>query len=146
MGATKVEHPTKCNRYYDCSAYTGGDSSVYPAYLKECDYPDLFSTVSLRCQPHTTVSCGVRTETKRPCDYKLSCPDPPCATCQDNNFASCVGLPDGKNVFKTREGSPHYVTCQGERTAALQICGTDGLFYTEFSPTTRQCEVRVPLS
>ncbi|XP_071083907.1 uncharacterized protein [Haliotis cracherodii] len=146
MGAAKVEHPTKCNLYYDCSSYIGGDSYVFPDYLKECSYPDLFSTVNMRCQHHTTVSCWTRTETKRPCDYQFSCSEPPCATCQDNNFASCVGLPDGNNVFKTREGSPHYVICQGERTLALQICGTEGLFYKEFSPTTRQCESRSPLN
>ena len=53
-----------CAQYYNCSV----TNSMYGGHLQECKYPDLFSTVSRRCENFKTVPCDNRTEPQAPCE------------------------------------------------------------------------------
>jgi hypothetical protein len=53
-----------CAQYYNCSV----TNSQYGGHLQECKYPDLFSTVSRRCENFKTVPCDNRTEPQAPCE------------------------------------------------------------------------------
>jgi hypothetical protein len=58
-------HPSNCAQYYNCSDV----NSRYGRYLEECTYPDLFSSVTMRCQKFQTVSCDAKHEPKAPCMF-----------------------------------------------------------------------------
>ena len=49
-------------------------------------------------------------------------------------------MEDGANVYRTREGSPHFVNCRHQRTVEKKICPIDdkGLF-EQFSPELGKC-------
>lgn len=59
--AIKVDH-NNCAKYFNCS-----DNSTLTGHMKECKYPDLFSSTSLTCASFETVNCDTRTEPKAPC-------------------------------------------------------------------------------
>ncbi|KAK7490053.1 hypothetical protein BaRGS_00018753 [Batillaria attramentaria] len=133
----RLPHNADCHRYYDCGGYEymRGDAPIDSSqFLATCPYPMLFNVPSRRCQNFQTILCIGRFEAKTPCDYK----DTPC---DDPEHASCEGLSDGKNVFRTREGGPHYVICQRERTVEKRQCEVDeetGM-YKIFSPVSHSC-------
>ena len=53
-----------CAQYFNCSVR----NSQYGGHLQECSYPDLFSTVSMKCEDFKTVTCDNRTEPQAPCE------------------------------------------------------------------------------
>jgi hypothetical protein len=55
-----IQDPTNCAQYYNCS-----DPSRQ--YKKECTYPDLFSSVTQRCERFQMVGCRKRPEPQAPC-------------------------------------------------------------------------------
>lgn len=56
-----------CAEYIDCPVVTGG-TMMDP--VKECNYPDLFSKVTMACVNFTMVqSCDSRREPMAPCTY-----------------------------------------------------------------------------
>ena len=56
-------HPDSCAKYYDCSK----PGMTLQAKTEECLYPDLFSTVTGKCENFTTVQCDSRKEPQEPC-------------------------------------------------------------------------------
>ena len=52
-----------CAQYYNCSQ----NQTKYQHHVMECQYPDLFSTATLRCENFTVVSCNKRKEPQAPC-------------------------------------------------------------------------------
>lgn len=61
-----IADPFNCAQYYDCSKKS---SALGKPYLKECHYPDLFSSLTNTCEPFSKVtgSCGRRKEVQAPC-------------------------------------------------------------------------------
>ena len=59
--------------------------------------------------------------------------DVTCPKCPDR-LPTCVGLPDGDNLFIGREWKPDYAVCYKNRTIELKKC-TKGYFH----PTKRAC-------
>ena len=56
-------HPTNCAKYVNCSA----TDSIYGKFIQECTYPQLFSSISLRCEKFESVTCIPRNEPQAPC-------------------------------------------------------------------------------
>ena len=55
--------PDNCAHFYNCSE----KMSPLVSYKHECQYPDLFSTKTRRCENFTTVQCDKRKEPMAPC-------------------------------------------------------------------------------
>ena len=55
----KIPNMKNCAKYEDCSNQQDTSS--------ECTYPDLFSTVTGKCENFTTVNCEKRPEPQAPC-------------------------------------------------------------------------------
>lgn len=53
---------TNCAEFYNCS---DGNKA------HECQYPDLFSKISHKCENFTGVQCNNRTEPQAPCKYEF---------------------------------------------------------------------------
>lgn len=70
-----LAHPRKCQQYYNCSMKEDDNLSykyrVRRLYLTECDYPDLFSIETLKCENFTDVKCGSRYEVKWKCKFNF---------------------------------------------------------------------------
>ncbi|GFO29148.1 chitin binding beak protein 1 [Plakobranchus ocellatus] len=130
-GAYDLPHYSDCHKYYDCTNSSGKSAKTEDDLVRVCPYPQLFSVRTAKCEDFEQVDCGSRREVFTPCDY---------IKCEDPNLASCFGFPDGDNVCRTKEGSPHYVTCKAQRTVAKHMCPVDnrGLFM-QFAPGARQC-------
>lgn len=58
-----VKHQGNCGWYYNCS---NRDSTI-GKYIQECRYPQLFSTITKRCEDFTDVNCVSRHEPQAPC-------------------------------------------------------------------------------
>lgn len=58
-----VKHPGNCGWYYNCS---NRDSTI-GKYIQECRYPELFSTITKKCEEFTDVNCISRHEPQAPC-------------------------------------------------------------------------------
>lgn len=58
-----VKHPGNCGWYYNCSSR---DSTI-GKYIQECRYPELFSTITKKCEEFTDVNCISRHEPLAPC-------------------------------------------------------------------------------
>ena len=58
-------HPLNCAQFVDCGVTNYIDLDV----IKECEYPQLFSPITLRCEDFEKVQCGPRHEPKAPCKY-----------------------------------------------------------------------------
>lgn len=58
-----VKHPGNCGWYYNCS---NRDSTI-GKYIQECRYPELFSTITKKCEEFTDVNCISRHEPLAPC-------------------------------------------------------------------------------
>ncbi|KAL8620781.1 hypothetical protein ACOMHN_043824 [Nucella lapillus] len=133
-------HPWQCQLYYNCSHDAVPDPRSYlHQYLQECPYPQLFSNLTLRCEPFDQVTCGDRVEHVDLCDYLSSkCGGPHCRPCWIN--PSCKGLPDGKNSHRWREWSPYYIVCRSNRKVGSAQCPVDDLNVPQyFHPELRRC-------
>ncbi|CAG2185606.1 unnamed protein product [Mytilus edulis] len=107
--ADKVPDLHNCAKYQDCSKNPTAS---------ECTYPDLFSTVTGKCENFTTVKCEKRQEPQAPCEYDQNlCPSGN-ATCQKcpERLPSCIGLPDGDNPIPNHKWTSRYITCYKNRT------------------------------
>ncbi|KAK3765413.1 hypothetical protein RRG08_000336 [Elysia crispata] len=126
-----LPHYDECHKYYDCTNSSAKVGENEADYVRTCKYPQLFSVRTGKCEDYGEVECGTRKEPLTPCEYMK---------CEDPDLASCVGFPDGDNVCRTKEGSPHYVTCRDQRTVEKHMCPLDsrGLFM-QFAPGVRQC-------
>jgi hypothetical protein len=54
-----------CAKYIDCSS----PNSPLGSYVKECKYPQLFSTQTKKCEDFENVQCDKRMEPQTPCTY-----------------------------------------------------------------------------
>lgn len=70
---------------------------------------------------------------------KNLCLDPyeKCTPCPER-LPSCVGLPDGDNVFAGKIWSQHYVVCYKNRTKTIKQCSSGF-----FDPQNRKCSSQV---
>ncbi|KAL3884669.1 hypothetical protein ACJMK2_024787, partial [Sinanodonta woodiana] len=131
-----VPSEDNCAQYYNCT-----HPRIQQGDALECHYPDLFSRQTLLCQNFTNTSCDNRTEPQAPCEYdenqckttNSSCN--PCST----RFSSCVGLPDGANVFLGREWKSDYTVCFKNRTMDQTKCPNGQYFH----PKDRKCQTKV---
>ncbi|XP_071165551.1 uncharacterized protein [Mytilus edulis] len=136
----KVEDPTSCAIYYDCSS-TGSSTSPYK---QECPYPQLYSTTSQSCELFTKVNCGERYMPVKPCEYlQNQCIGPggePALNCEPcvDRLPSCIGLQDGNNTFPGRQNTPYYITCYLNRTILVRTC-EDGVY----DQTSRACMTKL---
>lgn len=56
-----------CQLY--CSSFEWSEGYDFSEGMKECEYPQLFSTESATCENFTDVTCGTRHEEKEGCKY-----------------------------------------------------------------------------
>ncbi|GFS04990.1 fibropellin-1 [Elysia marginata] len=125
-----LPHYDACHKYYDCTSSERSARSE-DDMVRTCKYPQLFSVDSGKCEDFSKVDCGTRKEAMKPCDY---------TKCANPDEASCFGLPDGDNVYRTKEGSPHYVTCLTQRTLDKKVCPMDSRgLYMQFAPGVGRC-------
>ncbi|XP_056000411.1 uncharacterized protein LOC125655333 [Ostrea edulis] len=111
----RLAHDTECQLYYDCSSSEAPSFAKGEKYLRECKYPQLFSTRTLRCEDFQNVRCDRRKELKQACDYRANqCNGPNCISCKVM-FPSCEGYDDGEHPHSTKEGSPWKMECYKER-------------------------------
>ncbi|XP_061184903.1 uncharacterized protein LOC133192909 isoform X1 [Saccostrea echinata] len=132
----KLEHPTDCSKYYDCSRPNG----AYGRYLFECKYPDLYDQVSKRCETFRTVNCGARTAPLNPCDYlqnRCKPGDRNCIPCRER-LPSCVGLKNGNNTIPGRDLTDTFVVCWEGRTVSVEQCPAG-----YFDPVQRKCRTEI---
>eukprot|EP00745_Piridium_sociabile_P004169 TRINITY_DN124677_c0_g1_i1.p1 TRINITY_DN124677_c0_g1~~TRINITY_DN124677_c0_g1_i1.p1 ORF type:complete len:272 (-),score=38.58 TRINITY_DN124677_c0_g1_i1:471-1286(-) len=116
-------HPDFCHLYFNCSDGSTSLPWYFTPHLKECRYPQLFSTVTSRCQKFDDVTCGDRQELLTHCEYWTAlCPGFMCRHCNEH-FPSCTGLADGANPWRG-DWSPFYVVCRSQRTVAHGRCPT----------------------
>ncbi|XP_052252894.1 uncharacterized protein LOC127859481 isoform X5 [Dreissena polymorpha] len=139
-----VGNPTHCGQYYNCTR-------LFPPFVFECQYPQMFSEVTHQCEDFQRVSCGARPEFKAPCDYdqnQCQINSGPCVPC-NQRLPSCVNLPDGNHAFPGREGTSSYITCLKGRTMSMGQCPY-GVFdqYREIcsTPTTASTTVAMTTS
>ncbi|XP_052252891.1 uncharacterized protein LOC127859481 isoform X4 [Dreissena polymorpha] len=128
-----IAMPDDCAQYIDCTVIIGNPTAEP---VKECPYPDLFSTLSMVCQDFTTVQCDKRPEPMAPCEYeKLRCA-PGNSTCNcPATLPSCVGLTNGNQPFPSRMWKPDFVICNKNRTNLPTEKCTKGYFH----PTLKRC-------
>ncbi|XP_078341944.1 uncharacterized protein LOC144627867 [Crassostrea virginica] len=111
----RLPHDTECQLYYDCSAEEAPIFSPAEKYLRECKYPMLFSTKSMKCEDFESVVCSSRKELKQMCDYRAhQCNGPNCISCVAEN-PSCEGYKDGVHHHSYKVGSPWRMECVKER-------------------------------
>ncbi|KAL4228860.1 hypothetical protein ACF0H5_011900 [Mactra antiquata] len=138
-----IPRPDNCAQYIDCTTVTQGGAATTADPVKECTYPDLFSTLSMTCQHFTTVTCDKRMEPQSPCEYDQYKCAPGNATCVCTNiYPDCRGKVDGDNSFPARLWKPDYVTCYKNRTTLPTKQCVKGYFH----PVTGRCteEVKPP--
>lgn len=58
---------------------------------------------------------------------KCSSNDPSCVPCKER-LPSCEGLPDGYNIFPTREYTRWYIKCSQNRTIEVTQCPPNTIF------------------
>lgn len=83
-----IPHPGECQLYYNCSLTYTSVPAHLEQHMVECNYPDLFSEKTNRCENFTDVCCGARKEIKNKCkifliSWKLTrqyCVEIPCMT------------------------------------------------------------------
>ena len=56
-----------CAKFYNCSR-----SNVVGNVVQECQYPDLFSVSTMKCEAFENVSCLNRSTPMAPCKYYIS--------------------------------------------------------------------------
>ncbi|KAL3884668.1 hypothetical protein ACJMK2_024786 [Sinanodonta woodiana] len=131
-----VPSEDNCAQYYNCT-----HPRIQQGDALECHYPDLFSRQTLQCQNFTNTSCDNRTEPQAPCEYdenRCKITNSSCNPCS-TRFSSCVGLPDGANVFLGREWKSDYTVCFKNRTMDQTKCPNGQYFH----PKDRKCQTKV---
>lgn len=118
-------HPDECQLYYNCSMTYADVPAHLEQHMVECPYPSLFSTKSLRCENFTDVCCGLRTELKDKCDYRLYLESS--STCKQQS-PSCIGKTDGYHRGYTSINS--FIICFKERFMNTGMCEDDELWNT----------------
>ncbi|VDI58558.1 Hypothetical predicted protein [Mytilus galloprovincialis] len=122
---------TNCAEFYNCS---DGNKA------HECQYPDLFSKISHKCENFTGVQCNNRTEPQAPCEYNqnLCNGKPGCISCP-KRLPSCVGKPDGSQPFPSKLWMDDYVKCYKNRTMSVVKCPKGQYFH----PNEQKCKTKV---
>ncbi|WAR27974.1 hypothetical protein MAR_013678 [Mya arenaria] len=113
------DSPANCAQYIDCRP-----SVSHPTlgrHMAECPYPQLFSSISGRCENYEMVQCGTRYEPRAPCEYATLVGSGSVTNCQ-GTYYSCVGLPDGPNPVPSGLIDTKYVMCQTDRTVDVTDC------------------------
>ncbi|XP_062607658.1 uncharacterized protein LOC134269470 [Saccostrea cucullata] len=127
-----------CAQYYNCSV----DNSKYGKHLQECNYPDLFSTISMRCENFKIVKCDNRTEPQAPCEYvqnQCVTSNISCVPCP-KRLPSCQGLTNGKEAFQGKLWRADYIVCDTNRTMNINQCSQG----EHFNPRLNTCMKDVP--
>uniref|UniRef100_A0A8W8J0X8 Chitin-binding type-2 domain-containing protein n=1 Tax=Magallana gigas TaxID=29159 RepID=A0A8W8J0X8_MAGGI len=99
-----IRDPENCGRYYNCSDPSTVQGLNKP-YLRECTYPKLFASPTVHDGEYVENQCFVTN--CEPCESK---------------FPSCIGKPDGSNVFPAKENTGYYIVCYRQRTVAIVSC------------------------
>lgn len=117
-----IPDPENCGRYYNCSDPSTVQGLNKP-YLRECTYPKLFASPAVGCQLFMMVDCAKRKKIPMsPCEYvENQCFGTNCEPCE-SKFPSCIGKPDGSNVFPAKENTGYYIVCYRQRTVAIVSC------------------------
>lgn len=117
-----IPDPENCGRYYNCSDPASVQGLNKP-YLRECTYPKLFASPAVGCQLFMMVDCAKRKKIPMsPCEYvENQCFGANCEPCE-SKFPSCIGKPDGSNVFPAKENTGYYIVCYRQRTVAIVSC------------------------
>jgi len=136
-------NPKACQRYYNCSDNSSRYYSFLEPFENECNYPDLFDHIDLRCKPWREARCAPGAEVGvGPCDYvKNQCVAAHCEPCF-SRIPSCVGKPDGLNEHPTKLWTPYHVMCESNRSMEAKFCELDPArtpFRMLFSPVDRKC-------
>ncbi|XP_061179308.1 uncharacterized protein LOC133187928 [Saccostrea echinata] len=127
-------HPSECQLYYNCSMmYTKVPVSL-EQHLMECQYPDVFSTRSLKCENFTRVCCGTRNVTKDKCDYRSYVGS--ISTCKWE-YPSCKGKTDG--FHQGYQGPNSYINCFQERLINRGTCKDDDIWDIYKIPYNGNC-------
>ncbi|KAL5004423.1 hypothetical protein ScPMuIL_017879 [Solemya velum] len=137
-GATVMPHPRGCQLFYDCGI-TDVSSPISEAYVNECEYPKLFSTVSLSCEIFDGVTCGDRQEFTNGCDYEKNRCDGAVCSCAEE-YPSCDNSSDGSAVFRGKEWTPAYITCRSGRLIEKKTCENDNDGPMIFDPDNLECK------
>ncbi|KAJ8316015.1 LOW QUALITY PROTEIN: hypothetical protein KUTeg_006029 [Tegillarca granosa] len=119
-------------QYFNCTS----QDNIYGKYIKECKYPDLFSTKTGKCENFRVVPKDSRPMPQAPCEYtqnRCNVLNENCSPCEKRHH-SCVGLPDGNNPISGLNWTPYYITCLLNRTIAENKCAK-GLF----DPVKKSC-------
>ncbi|XP_062607294.1 uncharacterized protein LOC134269090 [Saccostrea cucullata] len=111
-----LPHETECQLYYDCSSTRAPEFATSERYLRECKYPQLFSTKTFRCEDFENVQCGSRIERKQACEYQANlCNGPNCGGSCIIQYPSCAEKTDGVHPHGSKLGSPWKMECYKER-------------------------------
>jgi len=127
-----------CAKYFECVVQPSGNTTMQGA---ECDYPELFSADTGKCEHFKDVKCSPgQMVPKSQCDYDANqCTMAHCIPC-NIRYPSCVGLPDGMHSWAGKEWSPYYVVCEEERVTFQGQCKSEKETKI-FHPEQRQCIV-----
>ena len=63
----KLENPGNCAQYVECRATVSHPQ--LGRHQAECPYPQLYSSITSRCENFDQVQCGKRFEPRAPCKY-----------------------------------------------------------------------------
>ncbi|XP_050412528.2 uncharacterized protein LOC126827300 [Patella vulgata] len=136
ISTSLLPHPTNCAQFYNCSK--SAMELGWEDNLQECPYPQLYNVQRKRCEHYSMVQCDSRKEPFSQCDYMINqCRTSHCIPCSVR-YPSCVGLPDGLNVWKDRSESPYFVVCKGNRAVYTGSCGSRP-FTQIFDSRKRMC-------
>ncbi|XP_060070649.1 uncharacterized protein LOC132550573 [Ylistrum balloti] len=127
-----IPHESECQLYYDCTTIQASlnVTDVEPTdgvSLRECEYPDLFSDVTMKCESFINVNCGKRREPVDKCDYqkRSQCHSPEtCSSCA-MRYPSCKGQANGPHSDVTTSNPSSFVVCYNDRLVARGNCEKD---------------------
>ncbi|XP_035826462.1 uncharacterized protein LOC101857459 [Aplysia californica] len=138
-----IPHPDFCQRYYNCSDHSDKRMSYLGKFEEECDYPDLFDYVLLKCMSFKVAKCAEGTKVGvQPCDYvRNQCVSSHCEPCSFR-APSCLGKPDGLHENTIKLWTPFHVRCESNRSVEFLECPfqpPDSRFRMLFSPERKAC-------
>ncbi|XP_041355816.1 uncharacterized protein LOC121373314 [Gigantopelta aegis] len=127
-------HAGNCAQFFDCSLLSRGP--FQSPYLTECFYPSLYDIPLKKCRHFTLVNCMGRMEPKASCEYlRVKCPDGICDPNKPCKEPSCVGLPNGHNVYPGKEMTETFLECHMERVTGIMTCSANQFF----DPLRKKC-------
>ncbi|XP_061167966.1 uncharacterized protein LOC133176922 [Saccostrea echinata] len=134
-----LPHPEECQLYYNCSVIYSIIPKQMEQHLMECDYPNLFSLETNRCDNFRKVACKTRREIKDKCKYRLMIQSfwspEPCLL----SFPSCDNKTDGLHEHGVKKPSPYFMICDGERFLREGFCPVDPTWNTRSFPYNGRC-------